>query len=206
MAGLGNAAPAALAAFAPGADSRVYAHRLHAFVGERCYRVGSQALSWSDADGGQGQLEFGDVRKLQLRYSPGRLVERRYTLDLIARRGKRLRINNLHYRGFADFEDRSDSYRPFVLNLHRALALANPALQCAGGSTWAGHLLHLGIALGLLLLLAVAGLALLSAGLAWLIVVKLALIVFYMPRLWRFLKRNRPGRYDPLTPPEHLLP
>jgi len=44
-----------------------------------------------------------------------------------------------------------------------------------------------------------AGIFFLTAGLVWIAAIKLAILLFFFPRLIRYVKRNKPGSYDPLN-------
>jgi hypothetical protein len=66
------------------------------------------------------------VSSVRLGFAPTRLKARRYVFALKFRGGARFEIDNFHYRGFADFEDRSMDYAAFVRAALRRIAVAAP--------------------------------------------------------------------------------
>lgn len=183
-----------------------YTQRLHAFVPSRTYTVTDDALLWRDGKGGSGRLAYADLAEVRLSYAPTRVQKNRYFMTLSTGHDKPLQISNEDYRGLADFQDRSLSYRVFVDELYRAIAAANSSVCYRSGSSKARHMLHWAITLFLILVLATAAMVLLATGLYWLIVVKLAVIAYFLPLLRRYLRLNTPNAYDPLALPESMLP
>ena len=120
--------------------------------------------------------------------------------------GEKLTVSNVSFKGFAEFDDQSDTYRPFVQSLHRALLASGSETRFHGGLSSLSYWLHW-------LLTVFAGLALIAVawafvaiGLSWLILVKIGLIIFYLPTLLAFMRRGKPTSYDPAKIPDRLLP
>ena len=54
--------------------------------------------------------------------------------------------------------------------------------------------------------IALAFVLLFNFGVVWIAVVKLAIVLFFVPTLIRFLRRSRPATYDPRDIPADALP
>lgn len=183
-----------------------YTQRLHAFVPSRTYTVADDALLWQDGKGGSGWLAYADLAEVRLSYAPTRVQKNRYFMTLSTGQGTPIQISNEDYRGLADFQDRSLSYRIFADELHRAIAAANPNVRFHSGSSDVQHMLHWVLTLFIVLVLATAALVFVAMGLYWLIFIKLAIIAYYLPTLRRYMRVNKPDSYDPQALPEVTLP
>jgi hypothetical protein len=182
-----------------------YTQRPHAFASERLWMAGPEALTWKD-DKGEGRLAYADLAEVRLAYAPTRVQKNRFLLSLKSVEGSPLHIGNESYRGLADFEDRSAAFRDFVFALHRAVAATNLAVRFVAGNTSGWYALHW-LMTGLAMAAIIAGLVFfLTFGLVWVALIKVGLIVYYLPTLRRYLARNQPRRYDPLAIPPGMLP
>jgi hypothetical protein len=135
-----------------------------------------------------------DVSKVQLKYEHTKQREY-YQCHIHTTRG-RVDLRHLHYVSFGKFEDRRATYTPFVKALLAAVAQV-PGVQFKAGSmaNFIGAIVGLPVMLGLTwicLSLGRYGLAIFAALMAGL-------------ALW-MIPRSRPRRFDPLAPPEGLLP
>lgn len=145
------------------------------------------------------------IRAVNLRYDPTRMQTNRYRCHLTLVDSRTLVFQNEHYKGFADFEDRSLSYRALVAALVRRIPTGNPSCTFTTGTSalsWWGQLAGLGL---LFLLLAVMLIVMFSA-IGWLVIVKLLLIAVFVPVVLKWARKNKPGTFDPLSPPAALLP
>jgi hypothetical protein len=181
-------------------------HRLRETLlatGERIYRLEDDRLSVIEPDGAERTIELAAIRKVALGANPGRYNAFRHVATLSLADGTTLRMSNCHFRGLADFEDRSDSYRAVMEALLGRLAQAQPQLPVRTGSTPLAYWTQvIGVAL-LFLALAYVLLAFLPAGgpsaWQWL---KLAIIVGMLPVfvLWLRVRRPRHGTAAVLPP------
>lgn len=181
-----------------------YTQRLHQFVGERTWTVGDDALTWRDAKGGGGRVPYSGIRSVRLRFEPTRAERRRYAMRIDA--GTELAITNIHYAGIYDFKDQSEQFRPFVEAFHEKLRVANPNATYLSGSTPAAYVMNILLTIWIIAMLAIAAIFFFSIGVGWLVVLKVALILFFMPALFSLLKKNKPSTYDPQHIPESLVP
>ena len=147
-----------------------------------------------------------DITQINLRYGPTRFCRNRFRMNLNHSSGEKLTVSNVSFKGFAEFDDQSDTYRPFVQSLHRALLANGSETRFHGGLSSLSYWLHWLLTLFVGLALVVVGWAFVAIGLSWLILVKIALIIFYLPTLLAFMRRGKPSTYDPAQIPDRLLP
>lgn len=182
-----------------------YRHRPHAFSPEKTYRLGETAIRCVAEGAAETAIPYDQVRRVQLSFEPTRVQRNRYCLRITGRDGQRYDIGNEHYLGIADFQDRSPGYRHFVAELHRRLA-AHPQVSYRAGSGAALYLLNAFITVFVFVMLGVASWLMFLIGAGLLVPVKLAIIAFYLPTLWRYMKRNLPQAYTPQAIPPDVLP
>jgi hypothetical protein len=175
---------------------------------ERSYRLDRDGISPSDRE----KLRFSDIRKIRIYDSPGMRNLSGTTLSPGFRRcvirpahGRAIVLSSNHFAGIANFEDRRESFDPFVAALMQRVSAANPSAICISGMP---------IALWLLWLVAVAGVMIVTPLAALLIVIEmiqdgkidgmLIVVTFllagtffgFIP-LARTLWRALPRRFDP---------
>lgn len=147
---------------------------------------------------------YSELRLIRLRYHPTRVQRNRYVCDLQWTRSRRFQLSNEHYRGIYDFEDRSEAYRGFIEQL--CLNVSNiQGCQFEGGNSKISNLviwLCYFLGMGMLLLVAL----ILATTLPFLILVQIAIILFYTPTLFRYARKNRSQNFDPLAISKNLLP
>ncbi len=160
--------------------------------GERRWVVETEGLRQSWPQGGDLLLRWADVRGIRLTYAPTRFKTWRHKLTLRGPAGAWV-IDNVHFAGVGSFEDRSDSFGPFVLACVEQVAARAPGAAARLGSAplayWA-QLLFVGAALSLLALVVVA-LPVNISGMIWL---KLLLVAAMLPVFLIFVVRSRPRR------------
>ena len=150
-------------------------------------------------------LPLAEVASVALAYEPSRADLARYTCTITGRRGHVVQLQSTSYRGVADFVSQADAYRAFVLALHRALLPRAGEVRFGTGVSTSRYLLNLGCLLvSLPLLLGV--LALFGTAIGIPAVLHLVLIAVLLPFVWKWMRRNRPGTYDPRALPDALLP
>lgn len=114
----------------------VYRRRRNALTqAEREWRVEEDALVTRGASGRERRLAWEDVASVRLSFAPTRLKPWRYLFSIQHRDGRRTMLDNAHYLGFARFEDRSDTYTPFVRAALARIAAANPKARALIGET-----------------------------------------------------------------------
>jgi hypothetical protein len=187
--------------------TRVYATRNNAFTPETRWILNGANL-WQEAEGSTPRLlPLVQLAGLRLDYAPTRMEPHRYRCRLLSARGEtKGEFFNRRYAGVAEFKDTSSDYAAFVSNLLAACVDHAPHCRVQQGGSMAGYVFNvLAYLVGVIAVLLVLGFAL-TVGLWWLVLVKAALIVFYLPRGWRWLQRNRPRTYALGEVPERVLP
>lgn len=183
-----------------------YQARLNVLEGERTYRLAPEALVIDHGDGAPPEVvRFEDISQVRLRYFPTRAQWNRFECRVtIPFRGE-LRIGSQHYRGVMDFEDRGPQYRTFVRELCRRLADAGAPTRFLTGPP-VGVLLAEGVFLLVMLALLAAILVVVGGVVGLLPWIRLAVLVLFVPLLWLYFRRNRPGSFDPRDIPALFLP
>lgn len=181
-----------------------YRVRLHAFEQERVWRVGPEGLSWDGGDK-QGHFPFSDIRSIRLSYTPTRFDFARYRCSVTRFNGWREEIVSTSYAGIGSFEDRAQDYGHFVRSLVAYAAKGNPAIRFEAGESHIKYWGSIAILVGAFALLA---LVIFSIGFnsTWIIVAKLVVIAFLFPVCLRWMRKNRPQRFDSGSIPPYLLP
>ncbi|MCL4672438.1 MAG: hypothetical protein KJZ64_05780 [Sphingomonadaceae bacterium] len=153
---------------------------------------------------GQTQrIPYAKLAALRLRYEPGRYTTNRCMAEIVTNTGWRAEIDNQHWAGFAEFEDRSLTYRLTIEALLARLRAANPQATLETGQ---GKALWLGMGCLMVALVALF-LTVLMIGGPVIAMVKLAVLAFFVPTMVRYVRANR-RQVLPITadPPEGVLP
>jgi hypothetical protein len=176
--------------------------------GEQEWRVEDDALVMCRPSRGERRTQWKDIVGVRLYREPLRRRPWRYAFELHTRDGGRIVIDNAHFLGANEYEERSSAYAPFVRAALAKIAVANPKARLLIGETQKRYFF-----MTLLALLAIAALAfalmviptpLDATPLA--MPVKLALIVSLLPLFWIGVLRALP-RGAPLDHvPERALP
>jgi hypothetical protein len=189
-----------------GPDRTEYQFRAHAFAKDRAFLLTDDALVLSEDGARIDGVFYDDIAEIRLAYAPTRVARNRYRTQVIFRQGGMVELFNTHYAGFADFEERNASYSAFVRELHRRLAERKVAPTYHKGNSPAAYVGNLILTLFIFAMLALAFVLLFNFGIIWIAVAKLAIILFFVPTLIRYLRRSRPQAYDPRAIPADALP
>lgn len=162
-------------------------------AGEDEWLVEGDALVHKRADGTVARQRIADVVSVRLRYAPTSYKTWRYAFEIRFRVGHAWHIDNGHFAGLADFEDRSASFVPFVRDVIRLVSQHAPHARAYLGSSWTSYLVQVGfLAIAFSALAAVFLLLPIGAGISGLVVVKLAIIAFFLPVLFKWARRALP--------------
>jgi hypothetical protein len=184
----------------------VYAFRPDALGGTRTYRLTTDALTWTDEGQSLDGVFFDDIAEIRLAYAPSRIARNRYRTQVILRQGGMTEFSNMSYAGFANFEDRSDDYVAFVRALHRRLATIDRRPLYRKGSSVAGYLASILITVLVFAGLVCGALMLFNWGGPGIAIIKIAILLFFIPTLLGYLRRAVPAFYDPRDLPADALP
>lgn len=173
-----------------------YAKRENVFEKtERVWTVEPDALVWSGMDGTFARAPWTDVLSVRLTYAPTRMKPWRHKLTLKTRDGAVWTIDNAHFQGVGEFEDRSGSFTPFVLACVERIAALAPAARARLGSDplayWA-QLAFVALMFGLLAFVIIA----LPTPFGAVIWIKLGLIAVMLPVMFSFAVRAWPRSAD----------
>ncbi len=187
-------------------DPTVYRLRANAFVKPRTYRLTEDALTWEE-DGGKTDGVFYDgIAEVRLAFAPTRVATNRYRAQIIFKAGGMAELFNADYRGFADFAEHNAEYVAFLTELHRRLAARGKDVVYRQGNSVGGFIGNVAISVFIFVMIAVAFLLLFTWGGPLIAIAKLAILLFFVPVLVRYIRRARPGNYDPLALPAAVLP
>jgi len=179
--------------------------RISALDPERVWTLRGDTL-WMITDG-QADIPFPlrAMIKLRLEFAPSRFQRNRYRCYISHPGGHSALIQNEHYKGIADFEDRSESYRNLVIALIRRTSACNHGCQMTTGTSLWSWLLQTGFLLVAYGFLAIV-LILMWTAVGWLVLVKLGIIIFLTPAAIGWVMKNRPSTFSAQAIPEKLLP
>lgn len=183
-----------------------YETRNHAFVPAVTWTLEEAELRCADGRDPPRVYALKDVREIRLEFAPTRPERNRYRCRLGFSRGVTVEFFNRTYRGVYDFADTSADYRAFVSALLVSVREHSPGCRFVRGAPTANYALSVAgfvVAGGAVLFVLLFAL---TSGLWWLVLLKAAIIAFYLPTAWRWLRRNRERPFDPALPPGEVLP
>ncbi|PHP67728.1 hypothetical protein CSC94_08540 [Zhengella mangrovi] len=165
----------------------------------RMFRLGPDALVWEE-NARQGRIPYADVRRVQL-ISYGNTGGEQYQCALSTGMHGRIRIRSHSYVSLGNFEDRTDTYAPFLRELVRRVAAAAPQAEFVTGNVgllvaWLVVLLLFGLGLVSLAFAFVDGLAA-----TWKFAMTVAVLLVSGPVIWHRLRKSEIKTFDPANPP-----
>lgn len=184
-----------------------YSKRRNLFEkGEWEWRVTGDALVARDPQGREDIGPWREVSAVRLGYEPTRYKTWRHVIELKFRNGAKWQIDNVHFRGIADFENRSATYNPFV---HAVMDKLRQQAPEAKGSVGSAPIFYWVSMIGLSLLFAVLAMLLLAipiSGFSGIVWVKLGLIAAMLPTLFLWARKSFPRRMTLDRIPADALP
>ena len=187
-------------------DPTTYRLRASAFVKPRTYRLTEDALAWEEDGQKPDGVPYGEISEVRLAFAPTRVATNRYRAQIIFRQGGMAELFNMDYRGFADFAEHNAEYVAFLTELHRRLAERGKAVVFRQGNSVGAYIGNVALTVFIFMAIAVAFVMLFSWGGPWVAVAKLAIVLFFVPVLIRYIRRAKPATYDPLALPADALP
>lgn len=176
--------------------------------GEREWRVEDDALVTRGDSGAERRRAWKEIVSVRLYYEPARFRPWRHVFELQPRHGRKIRIDNAHCLDRRRFEDRSESYTPFVRAALARVAAESPNARALIGETPKRYFLLLVAALagfGALAFVLIAVRTPLDA-LAHAALVKFAIILLMLPVFWRWVIGAMPRGVALDAIPERALP
>lgn len=121
---------------------------------DRTYSLGADAVHWWEGSK-SGHVPYADIDRVQV-YASSSYTSAHAHCILRDRRKKKTRIQSFRFKGLGRFENQPETYVPFVEELCRRVAAANPRARFLAGSTlmWCLYVaLLLMVAVGVLMLM-----------------------------------------------------
>ncbi len=184
-------------------DEPTYVNRISLLDRERVFQLGPDAIAWHDR-GEAKKIYYRDVIGVRLIKYPSFGGDHSQCTLHSGSNGKIVLRSHAYIR-LGSFDDRTDSYLPFVRALFRRIHAANPAASFRAGNTglWVVWIILLALGLGILFLvvLELIGGATPAKGVTGAVV---ALLIF-IPGAWRIARRGKGTSFDPEDPPSAVL-
>ncbi|MEZ5959777.1 MAG: hypothetical protein R3C30_05040 [Hyphomonadaceae bacterium] len=191
------------------AEPIIYRRRRSAISrSEREWRVEDDALVTRGASGRERRYRWSDIVSVRLLHDPVRTRPWRYVFELQPKHARKIVIDNAHYAGERTFEERSNSYTPFVRAAVARWAVEHPKGKALIGETPKRYfflLIGALIALGVLAYILVAVPTPLD-GLSYSGLIKFGIILLMLPIFWRWVLKAVPRGVSPDQIPERALP
>lgn len=183
-----------------------YATRNNALTPAVLWKLRSGSLLREDGKGPPREVGLEDIQSVQLEYVPTRPEPKRYRCRITLGNATRLEIYNRTYRGVYDFADTSAAYVEFMQKLHAALGMRSSGCRFVAGTSAASYAVNIGV-LALVCAVVLGALAFfVMAGMVWVVMIKILLIMFYLPTAINWVRRNKPQAYPPHAIPANVLP
>jgi hypothetical protein len=159
----------------------------------REWRVEDDALVERAPDGTERRLAWKAAARVQISFSPTRVKPWRYVFRLWPDAGERIEIDNVDFKGFANFADTSAAFTPFVHAALVRVAAARPDARVLLGTAALAYAAGVLFGGGSLILLAFVIFAL-PVGAGWppTAIIKLVIIAFMLPTFFKWVRRSRP--------------
>lgn len=169
----------------------------------RHFGVEDDGLTWEEGDR-RDSRRFQDIKSVHLIAYPG-YGGKHLQCTLTDRKGKKIKIRSHHYISLGNFQNRSQSYGPFVQLLTAGLGLHGQSVTFYCGSkimraVWA-VLFWLSILVLVGYLFAIIG----GVALSWATIATIAIFVTLLPTSWAMIRQNKPETFDPNAPPPDFL-
>jgi hypothetical protein len=176
---------------------------------EREWRIEEDALVFRAADGRETRKPWRDVASVRLRRTPSRFQMWGHTFDVAFKDGARWSIDNNHFAGFADFQDRTATYAPFVRAALARIRAAAPAAKAYAGTTYVSYVAQVALVAFAFAALAAVFLTIpvFEVSDPWLVTLKLLIIAALLPPFALWVRANYPRVISlDAIPPEVLPP
>lgn len=189
----------------PASAAISYAYKASLIGSAHRFELLENGLSWR-VGGKSGVWAYADIAAIRLSYRPMSMQSRRFRADIENRAGERFAIMSTTWQTVALMTPQDQTYRAFIIELHRRVAAAGGRAALVGGIKPIVH----SAGLVMLALVAIALTGLLARAVATgAIGGALFLIGFAALFAWQiggFMLRNKPRTYSFDALPKDLLP
>ncbi len=175
---------------------------------EREWRVDDDALVSCAASGREKRYRWSDIVSVRLLHDPVRSRAWRYVFELQPKHDRKIVIDNAHYAGARDFEERSESFTPFVRAAIARWAATHPKGSVLIGETPKRYFFLLIAALIFLCVLAYFLVAVRTPldAMPYANLVKFGIILLMLPIFWRSVLKIVPRGVAPDEIPDRAFP
>jgi hypothetical protein len=156
--------------------------------------------------GGPARFPYRSIKELRLTFEPVEPDDTRHKCEVKLVNGERASIYSVHFDGVNSSQDRAGTYVPLVHGLIARVAATNPECRFWSGKPALVYWLQIGAILVLLLALLAVLAFLTGFELSDLALLKLAVIVGFIPVMYLYVRKNKPQQFDPAGIPEDALP
>ena len=175
---------------------------------EREWRVEDDALVTRGGSGRERRYRWSDIVSVRLLHDPVRTRPWRYVFELQPKHARKIVIDNAHYTGERAFEERSESYTPFVRAAIARWAAVHPKGRALIGETPKAYFF---LTIAALLALGALAYALVAIptpldSLSYAPAIKLGVILLMLPFFWRAVIKAIPRGVAPDAIPDRALP
>ncbi|MAY61194.1 MAG: hypothetical protein CML29_03200 [Rhizobiales bacterium] len=167
---------------------------------ERAYRLGPDAVEWMEK-GKKDSLRYADISAVNLITYAGTGATIGQA-KITSRQGGSFKIRSHHYKGLAQFENRRQTYAPFIRELLGRVARASPDAKFTSGNS-AFMIMWLVVAAMMAVLAVVV--VMISYQTGDLPLMAIFILLVGGPLAIREVMKGGTKTFDPLDPPERLL-
>lgn len=186
-----------------------YSQRRHIFEKEAWqWTLDDDRLIERAPSGQSRRLFLKNVVCVRIAFAPTRYKSNRHTFAIVWKNGSRVEMENYTTKSFANFEDQSKIYTPFVKEVIKCIAEYSPDAILHMGVTPFRYALSIAVmVLSMLVLASVILLIPITPGI-WpvTVIIKLALMVLAIPTIFRWAIRSRPNQTSIQFMPPGALP
>ncbi|MBL8546058.1 MAG: hypothetical protein JNL81_06315 [Hyphomonadaceae bacterium] len=175
---------------------------------EREWRVEADALVTRGSSGREKRYRWADIVSVRLLHDPVRARDWRYIFELQPKHARKIVIDNAHYIGARDFEERSETYTPFVRAAIARWADTHPHGRVLIGETPKRYFFLL---IGALIFLCLVAYFLVAVrtpldATPYANLVKFGVILLMLPIFWRSVLKIVPRGVAPDQIPDRAFP
>jgi hypothetical protein len=156
--------------------------------------------------GGKASFPYAAIVELRLCFDPTRVDDTRHRCDIRLADRRQASLYSTHFVSVAEFEDRAATYVPLVRALVTQVAAANRGCRFRAGKRpivyWTEHVVLAALVALLVFVLALVG----GVAITDLFLVKLAVVVAFIPVMIAYTRKNRPRSFDAGAIPDDVLP
>lgn len=183
-----------------------YKYRPDLLHTETTYTCVDNCFCWNDEKGYSYKIDYKNIYSIRLLFTPNRINKNQYSIEITDSTGRLTKIKNIHFKGAANFEDRSKDYNNFVIELHKNISLVNPKVRFNAGVSSGKYKFYWLILFFSMFVLLAALLFMISFGFVWIAVAHILAMLYLFSLSKNFMKKNKPRKYNPNNIPPDLLP